>query len=60
MQRRALHVAVAERELLGLPARAPDERIVLRHATIVVQADHRSRVVVRTLRAIALAAIAKR
>src|SRR5688572_20259426 len=60
MQRGALHVAVTEGELLRLPARAADEGIVLRHAAVVVQADHRAGVVVGLLRALHLAAVAER
>jgi hypothetical protein len=36
VQRRALHVAVAERELLRLPARLARERIVVGHAAVVL------------------------
>src|SRR5512134_3615448 len=55
VQRRALDVAVAEREFLGLPAGLADEGIVLRHAPVIVQADDGARMIVRPLRAILLA-----
>src|SRR5207302_9043799 len=60
MQRRALHVAVPEVEFLGLPSRLSGERVVLRHAPIVVQTDHRAGVVIRALRALHLPALAER
>src|SRR5207302_6469696 len=56
MQRRALHVAVPEVEFLGLPARPAGERVVLRHAPVVVQPDHRTGMVIRALRALPLSA----
>src|SRR5205807_1342602 len=60
MQRRALHVAVPEVEFLGLPSRLAGKRVVLRHAPIVVQTDHRAGVVIRALRALHLPALAER
>ena len=60
MQRRALHVAVPEVEFLGLPSRLADEGVVLRDAAIVVQPDHRAGMVVRSLRALHLPALAER
>src|SRR2546427_690823 len=60
MQRRALHVAVPEVEFLGLPSRLAGEGVVLRDAAIVVQPDHRAGVVIRSLRALLLPALAER
>ena len=60
MQRRALHVAVPEVEFLRLPSRLAGERVVLRDAAIVVQPDHRAGVVIRSLRALHLPALAER
>src|SRR5262245_61657056 len=60
MQRRALLIAVPEVEFLRLPGRLSDERIVLRHAAVVVQADDRAGVIVGLLRARHLAAVAER
>src|SRR4051812_43670946 len=59
MKRRTLLVAMAEVELLGLPAGSPDERIVLRHSAVVVKADHGAGVVIRLLCALHLAAVAE-
>ena len=55
-----LHVAIAEGELLGLPSGLAREGIVGRHATVVMQPDHRSGEVVGLLRARHLTAIAQR
>src|SRR6185436_3993835 len=52
-------VTMAEVELLGLPAGLADERVVGRHATVVMQTDHGPGVVVRPLRAIPVAALAE-
>ena len=60
VERRALDVAVAEGELLGQGARLADEGVVLRHAAVVMQADHRAGMVVQPLGAIHLAAVAER
>src|SRR6185295_2279444 len=60
MQRRALLVAMAEVELLRPPALLADERIVLRHAAVVVQPDDRAVVVAWHLRPLHLAALAER
>src|SRR4030095_9452336 len=60
VQRRALLVAVAEVEFLRLPGGLADERIVLRHAAVVVQADHRARVILGLRGAGHLAAVAQR
>src|SRR5205814_10069119 len=60
MQRRALHVAVPEVEFLRLPPRLADEGVVLRDAAIVAQPDHRASVVIRSLRALHLPALAER
>src|SRR5437762_1721432 len=60
MQRRALHVAVPEVEFLRLPPRLADERVVLRDAAVVAQPDHRAGVVIRSLRALHLPALAER
>ena len=60
MQRCALHVAVAECKFFRQPARFADERIVFRHAAIVVQAYHRAVVITGILRALHFAAVAER
>ena len=51
MQGGALHIAVAQREFLRLRTGATDEGIVGGHAAVVVQADHRTRVIIEHLRA---------
>src|SRR5688572_14479659 len=60
MQRGALHVAVAEREFLGLPAQLAREWIVRRNPAVVVHAYHRACVIAGRLRTVFLAAIAER
>src|SRR5687767_15543274 len=60
MQRRALHVAIADGVLLRPPTRPARIGIVLGHAAVVVQPDHRSCVVIGSLRAPLIAAIAER
>ena len=55
-----LRVAVAVAEDLGPGARAADERIVLRHAAVGMQAHHLAGDLAQILRALALAALAQR
>ena len=59
MQRRALHVAIAQRIFFRQPAGFAHERIVFRHAAVVVQADHRTVVIAGILRALHFAAVAE-
>ena len=55
MERRALHVAVAQRENFRLRARCLDERIVRRNTAIVVQANALAGVIVQLLCALLVA-----
>src|SRR5512139_138883 len=59
MERRALHVAVAERIDLGLRARLDAERVVVGDAPVVGEPNDLPGVIVELLRAVLLAAVAE-